>query len=83
MKKVMLAPIAIGIILVGGLVSCSKDYTCTCEYYTDGVLMNTDNTKISEGSKDESSAKCDEMDDHYTTEVGGVTTHTETKCTLQ
>ena len=83
MKKVMLVPITIGVILVGGLVSCSKSYTCTCEYYTDGTLMNTDNTKISEGSKDDSSAKCDEMDDHYTTTVGGVTTHTETKCTLQ
>ena len=78
MKKVMIA-----IALVGGLVSCSKSYTCTCEYYTDDTLMNTDNTKISEGSKDESAAKCDEMDNHYTTEVGGTTVHTETKCTLQ
>jgi hypothetical protein len=83
MKKVMLVPIAIGVILVGGLVSCSKEYTCTCEYYSNGTLMNTDNTKIAEGDKDKSSAKCDEMDDDYTTTVGGNTVHTETKCSLQ
>jgi hypothetical protein len=77
MKKVMLA-----IILIGGLVSCSKEYTCTCEYYTNGTLNNTDNNKIAEGSKDKSAAKCDEMDSDYTTQVGGTTVHTETKCTL-
>ena len=83
MKKGLLFPIAMGMILVGGLVSCSKEYTCTCEYYTDGTLMNTDNTKIAEGDKAESAAKCDEMDQHYTTTVGGNTVHTETKCSLQ
>jgi len=78
MKKMMLAAI-----LVGGLVSCSKEYTCTCEYYTNGNLDNTDNTKIAEGNRDKSAAKCDEMDNDYTTTVGGTTFHTETKCTLQ
>nr|WP_294859314.1 hypothetical protein [uncultured Fluviicola sp.] len=70
------------LILLGGLVSCSKSFTCTCEYYSDGTLSNTDNTKISEGSKDKSATKCDEMDSDYTTQVGGNTVHTETKCTL-
>jgi hypothetical protein len=78
MKKVMLA-----LILAGGLVSCSKEYTCTCEYYTNGNLENTDNTKIAEGDKDKSAQKCDEMDSDYTTQVGGNTVHTQTKCTLQ
>ncbi len=83
MKKGLLVPIAMGMILVGGLVSCSKEYTCTCEYYSNGTLTNTDNTKIAEGDKDKSSEKCDEMDADYTTAVGGTTVHTETKCSLQ
>jgi hypothetical protein len=78
MKKIMLAAI-----LIGGLVSCSKSYTCNCEYYSNGTLEHSDNTKISEGSKDKSSSKCDEMDDDYTTTVGGTAFHTETRCTLQ
>lgn len=78
MKKVMLA-----FVLFGGLVSCSKSYTCNCDYYTNGNLENSDNTTISEGSKDKSASKCDEMDADYTTELNGVTTHTETKCNLE
>lgn len=42
MKKVIL----LGSVLVLGLVSCSKEYTCTCESIYDNPSFNTSETKV-------------------------------------
>jgi hypothetical protein len=77
MKKGLFA-----LVLLGGLVSCSKEYTCTCDYYTDGILENSDNVKISEDNKKSADDKCTEMSDEYTTNVNGTSTNYKIECSL-
>ncbi|MNX91717.1 hypothetical protein D3C86_1238220 [compost metagenome] len=72
----------VALLLLGGLVSCSKEYTCTCDYYTDGILQNSDNVKISEDNKNWAADKCTAMSDEYTTNVNGTPTHYKTECAL-
>lgn len=77
MKKGLFA-----LMLLVGLVSCSKEYTCTCDYYTDGILENSDNVKISEDNKKDADEKCNAMSNQYSTNVDGTTTDYKIECSL-
>lgn len=79
MKKVLFT---VALVSATVLVSCSKQYNCHCVYKTNGEITNEMDNTISEGSKEESAASCDQMDASSTSSVGGTTYVNTTECSI-
>ena len=77
MKKLVIAIAALGLIAFAS--SCSKDYTCECVSYQDGVQYASGSQTKEYDSKSDAESDCDEGDSK--TEILGVTY--ETKCELK
>lgn len=71
-----------GIILVTALVSCKKDYNCSCDYYADGEYQITNDTKIT-ATRYKAKKECKKMNSDVNFVFGGTSYHTEARCSLK
>ncbi len=69
MKKI--APIAVALLIVAGMTSCKKEYTCTCTTSYTGGPSTTVSGKTAKMKKKDAEASCNTGDRTYT--VGTVT----------
>ncbi len=71
-----------GILLITALVSCKKDYNCSCDYYLEDEYQVTNETKIT-ATKYKAKKECKDMNSDVNLVFGGSSYHTETRCSLK
>ena len=81
MKKTILNFVALSVLAIA-ISSCSKKYNCHCVYTDNGSVSNETDSEISEGSKEDSQASCDKMDNTTATQLNGNTYTSTTECEI-
>ena len=71
-----------GIVLVTTLISCKKDYNCSCDYYADEEYLVTNETKIT-ATRYKARKECKDMNSDLNVVFNGTSYHTETRCSLK
>ena len=71
-----------GIVLITALVSCKKNYNCSCDYYANEVYQFTNETGIN-ATKFKAKKKCKDMNSDVNFVFNGTNYHTESRCSLK